>query len=743
MVPRPTTAIFGEYFPTTIPCSPTYSKRSRRSSPVDLQTSLSEARSLDRLANGAVARTVDSDDLLPLSYTERKDDMISVSTSQPPSTNITPPKSTVSCQTDSQDPEVGGETAADTPDKFQHFFIEIMYKFIIKLFTVFMCLGQRSLAAAAAQLKQTTIEAPSSSLVSVTPPEIKRGKLCASEIYCHGALLDTVQKAHIFEDSKHFVDMKLKHPPAVVLDKFKEFMTDYPNPTPAKIKGFVFDNFDPPGSELMDVIPDDFSETPDFLNQFKDADVKEWASELHQLWKKLTKKVVDDVRDNPNLYSILYVPHPTVVPGGRFREFYYWDSYWTIRGLLVSGMQDTVRGMLINFLTLVERFGFVPNGGRLYYSQRSQPPFLIPMVKEYVEATGDWDFLKANIHTLEKEYNFWERSRTDVLEKDGKKYKLSRYNTFGNEPRPESYREDIETAEGLSPKAQANLHSHIQAACESGWDFSTRWFKTAGNVEGTLQNLYTRNIYPVDLNSLLVMNCEILRGFHQKLGNNLRALHFDTAGRERNESLQTFLYDEEEGMWFDYDRKLNKPRKEFFASNIFPLWTESYPLGERKQEVIEKALSYMRRKGVLSYPGGFPTSLSHSQEQWDFPNGWAPLQHVVIEGLEKTEHPEAISLAAGLAKSWMRNNYLTWRRYDAMYEKYSTSEVGYPGGGGEYRVVDGFGWTNGVCLDLLTRYPTFDTHYDDEINTKSSAPPELSPEDLHGDLVLSEIITRL
>ncbi|CAG0908772.1 unnamed protein product, partial [Cyprideis torosa] len=215
-----------------------------------------------------------------------------------------------------------------------------------------------------------------------------------SQIYCQGKLLDMVQKAKIFEDGKHFVDMKLKFLPTVVLDNFEQFLIDYPNPTPVKIKEFVFDNFDPPGSELIDVVPADFSESPKFLERIHDANVREWASELHQLWKKLGKKVVDDVRDNPSQYSILYVPHPTIVPGGRFREFYYWDSYWTIRGLLVSGMTDTVKGMLLNFLALVERFGFVPNGGRIYYSQRSQPPFLIPMVKEYVDATGDTEFLR-------------------------------------------------------------------------------------------------------------------------------------------------------------------------------------------------------------------------------------------------------------------------------------------------------------------------------------------------------------
>lgn len=605
-------------------------------------------------------------------------------------------------------------SAHGSPDLPSNYLIAIMYKLIVKLLTILSCISfnPRSMVEAVKRSSSTSGR-PSkleSGLTGFNDDNVPKGKLCGSEIFCHGELLDKIQMSQIFEDSKHFVDMKLKFTPTIVLENWRKFMEEFPHANTEKLKEFVFDNFDPPGSELEDVVPDDFKENPDFLARFDNEAIREWAAELHQLWKKLGKKVIDDVRVHPKQYSILYVPHTTMVPGGRFREFYYWDSYWTIRGLLVSGMTDTVKGMIINFLTLVREFGFVPNGGRIYYSQRSQPPFLIPMMKEYVDATEDIDFLRDNINVLEEEYRFWERSRTDTIVENGEKYRLSRYNSFGNQPRPESYREDVETAHGLPVKAQEALHSHIQAACESGWDFSSRWFrKDVGDTTATLQQLETRNIYPVDLNSLLVMNSRILADFHTRLGNPQGAVEYESLGEIRNRSLTKFLYNPEKGMWFDYDRTLKKSRDGFYASNIFPLWTESFPQGAQKHEIAEKALNYLREEGVLGFPGGFPTSLEESGEQWDFPNGWAPLQHMVVEGLEKTGHPEAQSVAREIAEKWMRNNYLTWKKHEAMYEKYSTAQVGYPGGGGEYRVVDGFGWTNGVALDLLTRYPYFDT----------------------------------
>lgn len=130
----------------------------------------------------------------------------------------------------------------------------------------------------------------------------------------------------------------------------------------------------------------------------------------------------------------------SVATGGRFREFYYWDSYWIVQGLLLSEMYNTTRGVLENFLSMVDKYGFVPNGGRVYYAQRSQPPLLIPMVDSYVTQTGNITFLKNNINLLAKEFEFWMTNRTVTVNKNGIEYTLARYYAPSQGPRPESYR---------------------------------------------------------------------------------------------------------------------------------------------------------------------------------------------------------------------------------------------------------------------------------------------------------------
>jgi alpha,alpha-trehalase len=250
-----------------------------------------------------------------------------------------------------------------------------------------------------------------------------------------------VQMSNIFPDSKTFVDMKMKYPGNEIWQRFRELMnrTDN-NPSPADISKFVDETFDPPGSEFEDWDPIDWVPYPKFLNNIRDPVLREWARHLHLFWKELGRQMKHEVRNNTELYSIIYVQHPVIVPGGRFREFYYWDSYWIIRGLLLSEMHKTVKGMLENFLSMVNKYGFIPNGGRIYYTRRSQPPLLIPMVKSYVDATNDIEFLRKNIDTIEEEFQYWMKNHSVVVVKDGKGYTLARYSAPSSGPRPESYR---------------------------------------------------------------------------------------------------------------------------------------------------------------------------------------------------------------------------------------------------------------------------------------------------------------
>lgn len=310
---------------------------------------------------------------------------------------------------------------------------------------------------------------------------------CFSIIYCHGPLLHTVQMAMIYQDSKTFVDLKLKQSPNETMKLFYKLMDEYTlKPDRFAIEHFVNENFEHAGSEFEEWTPDDWVENPRFLNSnVKDPLLREWGHRLNELWKLLGRKMKEDVQKHEELYSIIWVPYPVIVPGGRFREFYYWDSYWIIKGLMLSEMHNTAKGMLENMLYLVDKYGFIPNGGRIYYTRRSQPPMLIPMLKDYYDFTKDVNFIKQNIETLDKEFNFWLNNHTVSVQIDGKNYTLALYGDKSTGPRPESYREDIETAMIFeTSEKRENFYSELKAAAESGWDFSSRWFISNATNKG-------------------------------------------------------------------------------------------------------------------------------------------------------------------------------------------------------------------------------------------------------------------
>lgn len=150
-------------------------------------------------------------------------------------------------------------------------------------------------------------------------------------------------------------------------------------PNRSQVAQFVLDNFSTE-DELDNYTLSDWQENPPFLKTIEDPNLRKWAKELNEIWKKLARKIKPIVAKHPDRHSLIYVDNPFIVPGGRFKEFYYWDSYWVIEGLLICGMKDTARGMINNFLSMVDKFGFIPNGGRIYYLMRSHPPLLIPMV---------------------------------------------------------------------------------------------------------------------------------------------------------------------------------------------------------------------------------------------------------------------------------------------------------------------------------------------------------------------------
>ncbi|XP_022617238.1 trehalase isoform X1 [Seriola dumerili] len=526
---------------------------------------------------------------------------------------------------------------------------------------------------------------------------------CDSQIYCTGPILDQVQKAKLFDDDKYFVDMKLKVMPEVVLSAFHNLSdeTSDMKVPPAKLQEFLSVYFEKPGTEFESWTPPDWHDKPKFLGGIADQNLRDWAEKIHHLWKSLGRKIHTGVKDHPELYSQIYTPHPVVVPGGRFRELYYWDSYWVINGLLLSEMTDTAYGMIQNFLYLVNRYGFIPNGGRIYYERRSQPPFLTLMVESYYQATKDKDFLRAALPALEKEYRFWMQNRSVAVKVKGAEHELNRYDVQVGLPRPESYTDDLELAEGLTDDRKEQLWMDLKAGAESGWDFTSRWYIDGdGHNNGTLTETRTSQILPTDLNALLCLNEKTLASFHRILGDGDSAALYDQAAARRLEAVESVLWDAERGAWFDYNLLTHSKHFEFYPSNLAPVWAQCYS----RPEMGEKAVQYLKGSGALQFPNGVPTSLRESGQQWDYPNAWPPLQHVLISGLSKLPSEDAKQLAFDLAQHWIKTNWLAYMKYDAMFEKYDVNGDGKPGGGGEYEVQLGFGWTNGVALQLLDQY---------------------------------------
>lgn len=477
--------------------------------------------------------------------------------------------------------------------------------------------------------------------------------------------------AMIYQDSKTFVDLKMKYPPEETMKKFFNFMEEFGAlPDRFAVEMFVNKTFEPAGSEFEEWIPEDWIENPRFLNSsIKDPLLRDWGLKLNGLWKLLGRKMKNEVYEHQDLYSIIWVPHPVIVPGGRFREFYYWDSYWIIKGLMLSDMHSTARGMLENFMFIVEKYGFIPNGGRIYYTRRSQPPLLIPMVQAYYEYTHDLDFLRHTIGTMEKEFHFWLTNHTITVEKSGKKYTLAIFGDQSSGPRPESYREDIESANVFTTNEQKEAYySELKAAAESGWDFSSRWFILNGTNKGNLTNLNTRSIIPVDLNAIMYGNAIILAQFNQLLNNASKVEYYQRIAQQWLEAVENVLWHDDVGTWLDYDLINQKPRNYFYPTNLSPLWTKCYDK-KRIEFHVRHIIDYLKKNKMTDHQGGVPSSYEHTGEQWDFPNAWPPLQHMMIVGLNSTGDAYAQSLAFEMAEMWMRSNFKAFEETNAMFEK--------------------------------------------------------------------------
>lgn len=484
----------------------------------------------------------------------------------------------------------------------------------------------------------------------------------------YGNLFKDVQLKKIFPDNKTFVDcIPNREPEMIVADYEKLRIT---NPPAESIKKFVADNF---------IIP--LSAAAGYRTDIKDNVIEH----IEELWNVLQRSADKPVEGS----SLIPLPYPYIVPGGRFREVFYWDSYFTMLGLAESNRWDIIEDMIENFAYLIHTFGFIPNGNRSYFLSRSQPPYFSCMIELLATHKGD-EVYKKYLPAMLKEYDYWmdktHATKHCVQLKNG--IVLNRYYDQLDNPRPEAYRQDSTLSNEYTDASQ--LIRDLRAACESGWDFSGRWFKD-GKTFSTIQ---TTNLIPVDLNCLLYhLESSISKAsaLHKKEN---EAEAFTAKAAQRKAAINQYFYDEKDGWYYDYNISENKQNNQKTIAGITPFFFNIPP-----ENYIEKAAAIVRQDFLKD--GGVVTTLINTEQQWDWPNGWAPLQWITIKGLDNYGQKD---LAATLAHNWSMLNIKVYRNTGKLMEKYNVIDTHLTAGGGEYPSQDGFGWTNGVLLKILKTY---------------------------------------
>jgi len=499
-----------------------------------------------------------------------------------------------------------------------------------------------------------------------------------------GALFQDVQLSGIFPDSKTFVDARPLLAP-------REIVARYTASTGMKAGRGM----------LRDFVAQHFQVPRPVGEGFRTDTSQTMEQHIRALWPVLTRP--PDTVDVDAYSSLIPLPNPYVVPGGRFREVYYWDSYFTMLGLVASGRTDLVKSMLDNFAHLIGTVGHIPNGNRTYYLSRSQPPFFAAMVGLYARATDTTQVLPY-LDALEAEHAYWMNGAERLAPGAGQAYRrvvrlsdggplLNRYWDDRADPRPESYRPDYEVGQTLADARREGFYRNVRATAESGWDFSSRWMRDPKD----LRTLETTDLVPVDLNSLLYhaeRMIAALRAVRGRAGDAGVARQFAEAAEDRRRALLAAAYDPATGFFYDVrwrsgERVTDRPTLAAASPLYFGLATPEQG----------RAVAARLEREFLK-PGGFVTTLIASGQQWDAPNGWPPLEWLTIEGVRRYGRAD---LADVTRDRWLALNRRTYRSTGKMMEKYDVVDVRRPAGGGEYATQDGFGWSNGVVLALAAQ----------------------------------------
>jgi alpha,alpha-trehalase len=521
-----------------------------------------------------------------------------------------------------------------------------------------------------------------------------------------GPLFELVQLLHLYPDSKRFPDSRPKRPIPEIEARVQRCLEEWAarwdrsdgrevgleasTPMARAIHSSrelleLGDRF----HRLMDDCFDGPTLVPERGHESGLGDTME--QHIDAMWERLTRPPEEPVHGG----TLLPIPHPYVVPGGRCIEFYYWDTHFTSLGLVTSGRIGLFEGMVANMANLVEQNGFVPCGTRTYYLTRSQPPFFGHMLRLLASTRGE-EAARHYAEALRREYEFWRSGPRAMAVSGAPEDLLSRYWDDCSEPRPEGYREDRRTwreaRDGGFRDDPEGLFRDIRTATESGWDFSSRWLARDEDGRWSLARIRTTSIVPIDLNCLLC-------GVESQLADwssGAEAAAFRTRAQRRRERLRRPPFWNSETGWF-HDAHLSdgalEPTEVESLAGVFPLYCR---LAENEQAArvarrIER--SFLKPGGVVA-----TTDACRSGQQWDFPNGWPPLQWVTVAGLC---HYGYRDLAREIASRFVHKASAFYERTGAVMEKYNVCQPERLAGGGEYPNQEGFGWTNGVVLALL------------------------------------------
>lgn len=490
-----------------------------------------------------------------------------------------------------------------------------------------------------------------------------------------------VQREGVFDDCKTFVDCAPLSDPADILRAYRRERSAA-------------------GFDLREFVHRHFEPQAHVAERHCARPRQPLAAHIEGLWDELTRYPAQ----HPERGSALRLAHPYVVPGGRFVEMYYWDSYFTMLGLTEPGREHLLHAMTDNFAYLIDTYGHVPNGTRTYYLSRSQPPLFVLMAElcENCHGQGAARYLPQ----MRREHAYWmdgagtlapgQAHRRVVALPDGQV--LNRYWDDRDTPREESWREDVATA-ALSHRPAAEVYRDLRAAAESGWDFSSRWLSEESHAgedrTQALASICTTSIIPVDLNAFLHKLETKIAQLSRETGDQATAEQFKAHAERRRQAMDMYLWKASQGAFFDWDWTRQAARSDLNAATVVPLFT-----GTASQQQADALAATVQAQ--LLCPGGFSTTRLDTGEQWDRPNGWAPLQWMAASGLADYGHKD---LAETIRERWLNTVRDVYTRDGKLVEKYALRPThrasAQGGGGGEYPLQDGFGWTNGVVWRWL------------------------------------------